>query len=61
MHGIGEQGKKRTLRQTLFVVVGMFGFGVALVPLYDVFCDVILYGKYVLQLPDIAFRPQMGS
>lgn len=24
----------------LFVVVGMFGFGFALVPLYDVFCDI---------------------
>jgi cytochrome c oxidase assembly protein subunit 11 len=46
MHGIGEQGKKRTLRQTLFVVVGMFGFVFALVPLYSVFCDLTgLNGK----------------
>ena len=24
----------------LIIVVGMFGFGFALVPLYDVFCDI---------------------
>ena len=30
----------------MFVVIGMFGFGFALVPLYDVFCDVTgLNGK----------------
>lgn len=34
------------IRPLLFVVVGMFGFGFALVPLYDVFCDVTgLNGK----------------
>lgn len=37
---------KKTVRQMLFVVVGMFGFGFALVPIYDVFCDVTgLNGK----------------
>jgi cytochrome c oxidase assembly protein subunit 11 len=41
-----EQAKKRTLRQTLLVVSGMFGFVFALVPLYDVLCDVTgLNGK----------------
>jgi cytochrome c oxidase assembly protein subunit 11 len=36
----------RVVRRLLFVVVGMFGFGFALVPLYDVFCDVTgLNGK----------------
>ena len=30
----------------MFVVIGMFGFGFALVPLYDVFCDITgLNGK----------------
>ncbi|GAA3963563.1 cytochrome c oxidase assembly protein [Allohahella marinimesophila] len=29
-----------TVRKLLFVVVAMFGFGFALVPLYDLFCDI---------------------
>lgn len=37
---------KKQLRMLLFITVGMFGFGFALVPLYDVFCDVTgLNGK----------------
>jgi cytochrome c oxidase assembly protein subunit 11 len=41
-----DQGKKRTLRQTLLIVLGMFGFVFALVPLYSVLCDVTgLNGK----------------
>jgi cytochrome c oxidase assembly protein subunit 11 len=36
----------RVIGRLLFVVVGMFGFGFALVPLYDVFCDITgLNGK----------------
>ena len=36
----------RTIRHLLFAVVAMFGFGFALVPLYDVFCDITgLNGK----------------
>ena len=31
---------KKVIRNLLFAVVGMFGFGFALVPLYDVFCDI---------------------
>ncbi|NOZ11678.1 MAG: cytochrome c oxidase assembly protein [Gammaproteobacteria bacterium] len=31
---------QRTLRKLLFVAVLMFGFGYALVPLYDVFCQI---------------------
>lgn len=31
---------KKTILKLVFVVVGMFGFGFALVPLYDVFCAV---------------------
>jgi len=37
---------QNVIRNLLFVVVGMFGFGFALVPLYDVFCDLTgLNGK----------------
>jgi len=37
---------KKVIRNLLFAVVGMFGFGFALVPLYDVFCDITgLNGK----------------
>lgn len=37
---------KKVTRNLLFVVVVMFGFGFALVPLYDVFCDITgLNGK----------------
>lgn len=44
----GEVDKKNTklVRNLLFIVVGMFGFGFALVPLYDVLCEVTgLNGK----------------
>ena len=37
---------KKVIRHLLFVVIVMFGFGFALVPLYDVFCDITgLNGK----------------
>jgi cytochrome c oxidase assembly protein subunit 11 len=37
---------KKHLRLLIFSAVGMFGFGFALVPLYDVFCDITgLNGK----------------
>lgn len=47
---------KKVIRNLLFAVVGMFGFGFALVPLYDVFCEVTgLNGKtgeqYVSDIP----------
>jgi cytochrome c oxidase assembly protein subunit 11 len=35
-----RQDNKRVIRRLLVAVVGMFGFGFALVPLYDVFCDI---------------------
>lgn len=39
-------GIRSTLRSALFIVVAMFGFGFALVPLYDVLCQVTgLNGK----------------
>ncbi len=41
-----KQKSGHLVRRLILVVVGMFGFGFALVPLYDVFCDVTgLNGK----------------
>ena len=41
-----NEGNKKVIRSLLFVVIAMFGFGFALVPLYDVFCDITgLNGK----------------
>lgn len=36
----GAQTPRTTVRKLCLIVVGMFGFGFALVPLYDVFCDI---------------------
>ncbi len=35
-----QRANQRVLARLLLVTVGMFGFGYALVPLYDVFCDI---------------------
>jgi cytochrome c oxidase assembly protein subunit 11 len=41
-----QAGNSKVITRLLLMVVGMFGFGFALVPLYDVFCDVTgLNGK----------------
>ena len=41
-----KQQNSKIVRRLLFVVLGMFGFGFAMVPLYDVFCDITgLNGK----------------
>ncbi len=41
-----ESSVKKTVRNALFATVGMFAFGFALVPIYDVFCDITgLNGK----------------
>ncbi len=41
-----NQTHNKTVKQLLLVVFAMFGFGFALVPLYDVFCDITgLNGK----------------
>ena len=41
-----EQSTRRTVRKLLLATVAMFGFGYALVPLYDVFCTITgLNGK----------------
>jgi len=41
-----DRKHRRTVVKSLLTVLGMFGFGFALVPLYDVFCDITgLNGK----------------
>lgn len=41
-----EQNVQQTVKKLVLVVFAMFGFGFALVPLYDVFCDITgLNGK----------------
>jgi cytochrome c oxidase assembly protein subunit 11 len=35
-----QQSHAKTVGKLILVVIGMFGFGFALVPLYDVFCDI---------------------
>lgn len=41
-----RRSTKRIVTKLLFTVVGMFGFGFAMVPLYDVICDITgLNGK----------------
>ena len=41
-----EQKNKKVISKLMLIVFGMFGFGFALVPLYDVFCDITgLNGK----------------
>ncbi len=41
-----RRGVRRTVAKTLFALAGMFAFAFALVPLYDVFCEVTgLNGK----------------
>ena len=43
---VTQQAIKRTTFKLCLIVIGMFGFGYALVPLYDVFCEVTgLNGK----------------
>ncbi|XQW84932.1 cytochrome c oxidase assembly protein [Thalassotalea piscium] len=41
-----NEAKNKTVKKLVLVVFAMFGFGFALVPLYDVFCDITgLNGK----------------
>ncbi len=41
-----KAANRRLIRRMLFVVMGMFGFGYAMVPIYDVFCEITgLNGK----------------
>jgi len=44
--GSSNSTNKQIIKKLLLIVFGMFGFGFALVPLYDVFCDITgLNGK----------------
>lgn len=38
--GTNNNSNSRVIARLMFVVIGMFGFGFAMVPLYDVFCDI---------------------
>ena len=41
-----KQNQQKTVKKLVLIVFAMFGFGFALVPLYDVFCDITgLNGK----------------
>ncbi|MCC5858794.1 MAG: cytochrome c oxidase assembly protein [Ectothiorhodospiraceae bacterium] len=42
-----NNGSSRTAVKLLLVVVGMFGFGFALVPMYQVFCEVTGFNGFV--------------
>ena len=45
-----NEGSKKTIKTLCFAVLGMFTFSFALVPLYDVFCEVTgLNGKIELK------------
>ena len=35
-----DKNNARVIKRLVLIVVGMFGFGFAMVPLYDVFCDI---------------------
>ena len=48
MNNEQQKAITRTTRKTLWIVIGMFGFGFALVPLYSVICDVFgLNGRFI--------------
>lgn len=56
------QDNSRVIKRLLFVVVGMFGFGFALVPIYDVFCDVTgLNGKTSDQAATLSAERKVDS
>ena len=55
-----QKANRRLFRNLLLVALGMFGFGFALVPLYDVFCEVTgLNGKNTgrIAVTDAESRP----
>ena len=48
MNNEQQKANIRTTRKTVLIVIGMFGFGFALVPLYSVICDVFgLNGRFI--------------
>ena len=51
----GRGSNVRLVKRLLPVVAGMFGFGFAMVPLYDVFCDITgLNGKVSGRAAEVA-------
>ncbi len=52
---------QKIIRRLLFAVTGMFGFGFAMVPLYDVFCDITgLNGKTGGRAAIVSTEPDMS-
>jgi len=47
-----QQKNRKTLRRLILVAVGMFGFGFALWPLYDVFCDLTGLGGRSIEIAE---------
>ena len=47
-----KQKNQKTLRHLILVAVGMFGFGFALWPLYNVFCDITGLGGRSIQVAE---------
>lgn len=47
-----KQKNRKTIRRLALVAVGMFGFGFALWPLYNVFCDVTGLGGRAIQISE---------
>jgi cytochrome c oxidase assembly protein subunit 11 len=47
-----KQKNRKTARRLILVAVGMFGFGFALWPLYDVFCQVTGLGGRAIQISE---------
>lgn len=62
MSKASRSSTKSLVRKLLFTVVGMFGFGFAMVPLYDVICDITgLNGKTGDQIVAIQEPTSMGE
>lgn len=47
-----KQKNRKTARRLLLVAIGMFGFGFALWPLYDVFCQVTGLGGRAIEIAE---------
>lgn len=47
-----QQKNRKTLRRLVLVSIGMFGFGFALWPLYNIFCDVTGLGGRAIEVAE---------
>ena len=47
-----QQKNRKTLRRLILVSIGMFGFGFALWPLYNVFCDLTGLGGRAIEIAE---------